>query len=299
MAAQKPTQKQKNWCVTLFDFHGKGTGIVGPINTPTIEHTYAIFGREACPTSGKPHIQGFISCTSPQRFSALQKAFVGAHLTPARGTQAENRKYCSKDGDFIEFGAVHESRGEKERARWASAWDACKDNRLDDVPYDIRFRFYGTCKKIAVDHMRPLPSIPTLDNHWVCGPTGMGKSRGTKLRYPDHYPKNANKWWDGYQSQPTVIIDDFDKAHSVLGHYLKIWADHNPFLAETKGGSMLIRPKRIIVTSNWEPSEIWEDEQTLAPLLRRFSLLRVLAPVDFSTVVVVDDSVIEMIDIDE
>eukprot|EP00965_Chrysotila_dentata_P001422 46367-Pleurochrysis_carterae.AAC.3 len=80
-----------------------------------------------------------------------------------------------------------------------------------------------------------------------------------------------HKRWDGYKEQATVLIEDFDRALSMLGHHMKIWADRYSFLAECKGKVLKIRPCLIIVTSNYHPSENWRDQpQTLPPILRRF-----------------------------
>lgn len=83
----------------------------------------------------------------------------------------------------------------------------------------------------------------------------------------------CNKWWDGYTDQETVLLEDFDKSHDKLLHHIKIWADRYPFPGEKKGTAFVIRPKLIIVTSNYHPSEIWPGEVEADPILRRFKLV--------------------------
>ncbi len=53
--------------------------------------------------------------------------------------------------------------------------------------------------------------------------------------------------------------------------HLKVWGDHYPFTAEGKGYTLdKIRPKRIIVTSNYRISDIYEDPKDHEPIQRRF-----------------------------
>jgi len=40
--------------------------------------------------------------------------------------------------------------------------------------------------------------------------------------------------------------------------------------ASIKGSMQYIRPKYVLVTSNYAIDEIWQDPQTLGPLQRRF-----------------------------
>jgi GTPase SAR1 family protein len=116
--------------------------------------------------------------------------------------------------------------------------------------------------------------LPELNNLWIWGPAGCGKSTtARRMCNNDFYPKQMNKWWDGYQNEEVVIIDDFEKE-SHLGHHLKIWADHFSFLAETKGGMLQIRPKRIIITSNYSPHDCFPEDELQKAILRRFKIQR-------------------------
>ncbi len=93
------------------------------------------------------------------------------------------------------------------------------------------------------------------------------------------YPKFPTKWWDGYNGQATVLIDDLGPEHSWISYYLKIWADHYPFNAESKNTSNIIRPKRIIVTSNYHPSQIWKDDPILLDaIMARFTVIHKQPP---------------------
>lgn len=116
-----------------------------------------------------------------------------------------------------------------------------------------------------------MADLDTLNNAWYYGASGTGKSRTARQLHPNAYLKAANKWWDGYQGEDTVIIDDLDSSHACLAHHLKIWGDHYPFLAETKGGAIKIRPTSIIITSNLSIEQMWPyDLASSEPIFRRF-----------------------------
>jgi len=166
--------------------------------------------------------------------------------------------------------------GQREIARWDLARQAAKDGRFDDVPSDIYIRYIGNLHRIFRDTLPPLDSLADPCGIWLLGPTGSGKSRGARDQFPDLYPKPLNKWWDGYSSQDVVLLDDVDHGQSAwIGNFLKIWADHYPFIAEKKGGSALIRPKKVIVTSQYPISLLFIDSELSSAIERRFTVINV------------------------
>jgi len=260
------------WCYTINNFTEEDRDGLRALTC-----AYNIFGYERG-DEGTPHLQGYVQFAQAKTLTAVKKVMPRAHLEPRKGTVDQAVEYCKKEGDFEEIGIKPMSQKEKGAAnkrRHEEAFEAAKEGRFEDIPGDLRTRFYSTYKKIRADYLPKPQTLDTLDNEWRYGPTGTGKSRTAHEAYPDAYIKKANtKWWDGYIDQEIVIIDDFDKYHVQLGYELKIWLDHYPFLAENKGGSTMIRPKKIIITSNYHPSDIWDDAKTLDPVLRRVEIVK-------------------------
>lgn len=196
----------------------------------------------------------------------------------SKGTSEQNKVYCSKDGAFEEHGECPQdpkNQGVCEKRRWDEARAAATEGRFDDIPSDIYMRCHGVCKRIREEAlMESCNKEDTLEKHlWFVGKTKCGKSR-TARELPNMFLKMCNKWWVNYKGQDNVLIEDFDKKHDGLIHFMKIWADRYPFPCETKGGGMDIRPRLIVVTSNWRPDEIWPDgEHDLEPILSRFTVV--------------------------
>ena len=270
--------KFRNWCVTINNYTGVPDAefLKGP---PPIK--YLCFGKEVSST-GTPHLQMYVSfANAVAQPSQYFRRFGSGHFIPANGTADQNAEYCAKEGDFTEFGTRPQSPwdkgqlgaqlggqpggqygqigGDMEQARWQMTWDLAKEGRIEEIPADIRVRHYSTINKIAAKYQKAPPKLSKLDNLWLVGPPGTGKSTFVHNQYPGGYKKSMTKWWCGYnmddEGHSTVILDDLHPRWSEK-ELLKNWADVFSFVAETKGGSMQIRPQRIVVTSNYTIEQV-------------------------------------------
>lgn len=240
---------------------------------------YICWGREVAPSTGTPHLQGYVYFKSAKTKSACIKFFtklgVTCHVIAAKGDAESNAVYSSKDGAFEEYGVRPKSQKEKgisEEARWENARALASVGDFDNIPSDIMIRYVGNLQRIhclAVEKAY-MPDLDHLDNHWFWGSSGAGKSRFARESFPDAYLKSKNKWWNGYQNQAVVIIDDVDPSMEWIGSFLKEWADHYRFQGETKGGARVIRPQQIIVTSQYAIQDCFKEGETVSALERRF-----------------------------
>jgi len=114
---------------------------------------------------------------------------------------------------------------------------------------------------------------------WYVGETGTGKSYEAFKGYdPEtcYTWSDDNGWWEGYEGQETVIINDFrgqipyDKMLNLVDEWpcdvKKRFVGKIPFLS-----------RKVIVTSPLTPEECYHnrnDKDDIAQLLRRFSVRR-------------------------
>jgi len=115
------------------------------------------------------------------------------------------------------------------------------------------------------------------------GDTGTGKSQ---YAFKDFNPETHyvlrkangenNVWWDGYTGQETVIIDDFTPKSYRLSYMLNL-LDRYAMTIDTKGGSTQMLAKNIIITSNYNPEDLYTKEDCKEhknALLRRINTFK-------------------------
>jgi hypothetical protein len=262
--------KSRTYVFTLNNYNDE--------NEQTIQNIackYLIYGREIAPSTGTPHLQGYVKFDNAKYFNATKNIFPKeTHIEIAKGTLEQNIKYTSKDGNIFEKGTRTLSTSDQAQQQaelFKKARELAKQGKFDDIDDSIYIRYRSSLHAIAREAYISPPDCNDITGVWIYGASGAGKSKLARELYPNAYMKcPTSKWWDGYYNQENVIIDDFDKYMKSQAYYLKIWGDRYAFPAESKGSSSMIRPRVICITSQYHPCDIWDDQETLDAIRRRY-----------------------------
>lgn len=261
--------RSRGYCFTINNYSEEDIAICNNVICK-----YLTYGKEVG-ESGTPHLQGVIYFDNAKTLAAVKRCFhPTAHLENMRGTLAQAIEYCHKEDQTpYERGTRPMTQAEKGEAGKQSIeerWALAKEGKFEELPPEmIKHYEYIHRKYVEVEDRNE------LDNVWICGPSGCGKSQLVRNNYPLFYSKGMNKWWDGYNHEPVVLLDDFDPKHGeYLDYFLKIWADHYAFNAEVKGGMLRIRPKTVVVTSQYNIEACFKDPEAVAAIKRRFKIKR-------------------------
>lgn len=99
---------------------------------------------------------------------------------------------------------------------WEMVWESAKSGKLMAIPAFVRVKSYRTLRAIGSDYRKADQMVRSCRVFW--GPTGTGKShRAWEEAGPDAYTKSArSKFWDGYQGESNVVIDEFRGRFDLL-----------------------------------------------------------------------------------
>lgn len=190
-----------------------------------------------------------------------------------KGSILDNVKYCSKEGNFVEFG----DRPPEERSRTdlQHLYFAVKSGQSDIDLCENGFfgswsRNMKACDRVR-SYFRPKTEGRKVILH--IGRTRTGKTRSVFDKYPDVYetPISGDKtqWYDGYQGQKVALLDEYS-GQQTLCNILKIIDEWYVRSVGIKGAFTWWNPHIIYITTNVHPRTWynWEGREDQEEALR-------------------------------
>lgn len=269
--------QSRGWCFTINNYT-EADGIA----VDSLKCDYLICGREKG-AQGTEHMQCYCYFSKRKSFAAVRALLGGrAHIEPAKGTPAQNRAYCSKDGDFIERGVLPKP---GKRTDLMDMRDMLKAGKsMKEVAMECRSYQALRGAELLRKYIRP----PIEENAqqkpvvvWFWGPTGTGKSRAAFRRarrygYADDYwvSNNSLQWYDGYAGESCVILDDIRRDHVDFSWLLRLLDGYPGLMAPVKGAFTLWTPKHVIITAPIPPEDFAPCTENSQQLVRRIDKIK-------------------------
>lgn len=222
---------------------------------------YMVYQKEKCPKTGKEHFQGYVQFLLKKTMTSAKKALNDekVHLDLARADSESNKAYCTKEESRIdgpwEFG---KSADQGTRTDLEAAAELAMKNDMKAIEPTTYVKFHRGLHALRNLHVTPETREIRVTVIW--GETGVGKSHmAHELAGKEAYWKPAGQWWDDYNGEKTVVIDDFDPKENSESTVLR-WMDKWPLRVPVKGGFVAYGCERLIMTSHYAP-ETWFPER--------------------------------------
>lgn len=254
---------------------------------------------------GTQHIQACIYYENPRAWP--KKAFPNAHIEPAKmavnaiayckkedtrmkeGILADGATFTAPEAGFWEKGEQPE-KGRRTDLENVARMISVDKKKLEEVAelepsYYVRYhKGLQALQSIIQKHRTEMPAVI-----WLWGKAGVGKTRYPidKHGIDNCYIKTLKGWWDGYNQQDVIIIDDFTPTDWDFRDLLRL-TDRYPYTAQIKGGTVKINSSFIYITCEYHPEQVYrnvdsigkstDDKNTLHQLLRRIKHIYEIKP---------------------
>lgn len=195
-------------------------------------------------------------------------------------------QYCSKRGDPTFLHGPYEE-GQRpmpgRRTDLELIKSAVDANQTAAQLWDNHFPTMAKYHR-AISVYKSIKAVPRHEPSTVMifhGEAGSGKSRDARAEHPDYYalphPKGSGVYWDNYQGQECVIIDEFHGGFFSFGDLLVLTDRYGYTCPIHHGAGLQFTSKTIIFTSNVPPSEWYKgiDTERWKAFKRRVSQVRI------------------------
>lgn len=252
-----PSFQHRAWCFTNHKMDTKW-------DEKTMK--YLVYQKEEGKDTKRMHHQGYVVFDTKRTLSGAQKLLSDEkiHMEPRRGSHEQAKRYCTKQETRIEgpweFGK-EDTQGARtdikefvqDIKKGMTEWDVAETHTESWAKYP---KLYDRVRNLMMKNKKR--EKPHVTVFW--GEPGTGKTRkavemASKMG-PYFILEGEMKWWDGYEGEETIIIDDLQKSDMKRSLIVSL-LDRYKARREIKGGHTYVCPKTIFITCN---KTDWIDE---------------------------------------
>lgn len=257
----------KSWVYTL---NGYNDDDIAQLNALTV-HAHRCC-KEIGDT-GNHHLQGSITFVRAYRLSQLKKINGRIHWEQSKTVDAEN--YCTKGEIIIDVN----NRKQGKRTDIEDVKEEIKAgkrmNEIADKRPDIYIKYAKGLQMLKKELQPRITDFVHTDVTVIVGQPGSGKTRKVHELEKDLYnvmePINGNLWFDGYEGQEAILLDDF--YGWIKYHTLLQILDGYPMQLPVKGATVWKNWRRVYITSN-KPFTEWYKRDECDALRRRITTIQ-------------------------
>nr|QXP07801.1 MAG: replication associated protein [Arizlama virus] len=283
---KKSVPRVRNVCFTLNNYTPEELQFLQGAFEKSDHMKYLVFQQESGEETKTPHIQGYVEFSGSIAYSTVKYELTGdkksrIHLELRRGTSLQASVYCKKSETRIpnvtpfEYGKLSRSGA---RTDIEAVVDCIKESGSKEaaIQYPVEYiRMNKGMEKLDAVYKENVPK-PVPKVFWFYGATGCGKTAYAEKMFPNSWhSKKTLEWFDGYDGQENVIIDDFRGNFCPFSELLRI-LDRYKLSLPVKGGFTNWIPKNIIITSCFAPQDAYRDrtDENIQQLMRRIHVIR-------------------------
>nr|WAE42950.1 MAG: replication associated protein [Cressdnaviricota sp.] len=249
------------------------------------EVAYAIWQTERG-ADGTTHIQGYTRFHSRKRLNTVKNDMEcpRLHLEAAKGNEAQNKTYCSKEATRVEgprgeYGDYDPDAGTQGlRSDLTHVTELCRTGatmtQIATAHPGDYIRYHAGIEKLAHLIAPPKPIFREVAVWVLWGDTGLGKTHRVLTTYPDCYQVcgRGRDPWGQYRGQAVLLMDEFDPSLwtiQTMNGLLDKWR----LLLDARYTDRYAEWTQIYICTNLIPTSWYAD----APVVLRDSLRRRIA----------------------
>lgn len=274
-------KKNRRYCFTIPNYTKKNLVEFSAIAESLDRHRYICYGLEISKETGLKHIQGYVEFNEAQRFLHLHSYIllekrgkqIKFHIETAKGTADQNKTYCSKDGDFYEFG---EPSFQGKRTDMIEIKNLVRENPKEvnqiideycDNPQQLQY-----AQRLQPIYLPPRDPNNPPQVYWISGKSGVGKTSMVYKIFNDICSVSSYKWLGtNYTQNECFLMDDFRPECIPFEVLLRV-TDRYPTNLEYKGSFVQLNSPFIVITSPDPIDETFEFlNEDLTQLHRRIT----------------------------